>query len=98
MTIHRRQFLGHMAAGSAILTMPAFLNGCAVSPATDLTAAALFSAGVTVFIKRLTRTESPLTIMKPVVTPMGERGSLPPTRPMLVQWRRARSKRQKLRL
>ena len=30
MAIKRREFLGHMAAGSAILTVPAFLNGCAV--------------------------------------------------------------------
>ena len=28
-----RQFLGGMAAGSAILTMPAFLSGCGVTPA-----------------------------------------------------------------
>ncbi|MDJ0904473.1 MAG: metallopeptidase TldD-related protein [Woeseiaceae bacterium] len=34
MTIKRRTFLGHMAAGSAILTVPAFLNGCAVQQAT----------------------------------------------------------------
>lgn len=34
MTIKRRTFLGHMAAGSAVLTVPAFLNGCAVQQAT----------------------------------------------------------------
>ena len=39
MTIQRRQFLGHMAAGSAILTMPAFLSGCSVNQATQMTAA-----------------------------------------------------------
>lgn len=39
MTIHRRQFLGRVAAGSAILTMPAFLSGCGVLPATQTTAA-----------------------------------------------------------
>jgi TldD protein len=33
MTIKRRDFLGHMAVGSAVLTMPAFLNGCAVQQA-----------------------------------------------------------------
>ena len=38
MTIKRRDFLGHMAAGSAIVTMPAFLPGCGVTPATQLTA------------------------------------------------------------
>ena len=36
MTIKRRQFLGHMAAGSAILTMPAFLQGCGVQNATTV--------------------------------------------------------------
>ena len=36
MTIRRRQFLGQMAAGSAIVTMPAFLSGCGVQPATDI--------------------------------------------------------------
>jgi TldD protein len=30
MTIKRRAFLGHMAAGSAVLGMPAFLSGCGV--------------------------------------------------------------------
>ena len=34
MTIKRRDFLGHMAAGSAVLTMPGFLAGCGVQPAT----------------------------------------------------------------
>ncbi len=34
MTIKRREFLGSMAAGSAVLTMPAFLQGCAVPGAT----------------------------------------------------------------
>ena len=34
MTIKRRDFLGHVAAGSAIVTMPAFLSGCGVAPAT----------------------------------------------------------------
>ena len=36
MTIKRRAFLGHMAAGSAIITMPGFLQGCGVQPATVL--------------------------------------------------------------
>jgi TldD protein len=34
MTIKRRAFLGQMAAGSAVLTMPAFLQGCGVQTAT----------------------------------------------------------------
>ena len=34
MTIKRREFLGHVAAGSAILTVPAFLSGCSVQQAT----------------------------------------------------------------
>ena len=34
MAIKRRTFLGQMAAGSAVLTVPAFLNGCAVQQAT----------------------------------------------------------------
>lgn len=34
MTIKRRDFLGHMAAGSAILTVPAFLNGCGIQKVT----------------------------------------------------------------
>ena len=33
MTIRRRDFLSHMAAGSAVLTVPAFLNGCSVQQA-----------------------------------------------------------------
>ena len=36
MTIKRREFLGRMAAGSAILSMPAFLQGCGVMPATQV--------------------------------------------------------------
>lgn len=36
MEIKRRQFLGGMAAGSAILTMPAFLAGCGIAPATKI--------------------------------------------------------------
>jgi len=36
MTIKRRAFLGHMAAGSAIITMPGFLQGCGVQSATIL--------------------------------------------------------------
>ncbi|MGI9262722.1 MAG: TldD/PmbA family protein [Woeseiaceae bacterium] len=39
MTIKRRAFLGHMAAGSAILTMPAFLQGCGVQNATAVSRA-----------------------------------------------------------
>lgn len=39
MTIKRRDFLGHMAAGSAILTMPAFLSGCGVNQARQMAAA-----------------------------------------------------------
>ena len=38
MTIRRREFLGQMAAGSAIVTMPAFLSGCGVNPATEVAA------------------------------------------------------------
>ena len=38
MTIKRRDFLGHMAAGSAIVTMPAFLNGCGVQQAMQIAA------------------------------------------------------------
>ena len=34
MTIKRREFLGHVAAGSAIITMPAFLSSCGVQQAT----------------------------------------------------------------
>jgi TldD protein len=39
MTIKRRLFLGQMAAGSAVLTMPGFLTGCGVIPATTMTEA-----------------------------------------------------------
>lgn len=39
MTIKRRQFLGHMAAGSAVLTMPTFLSGCGVQTATAISEA-----------------------------------------------------------
>ena len=38
MTIKRRDFLGHMAAGSTIVTMPAFLNGCGVQQAMQISA------------------------------------------------------------
>ncbi len=34
MTIKRREFLGRVAAGSAILTMPGFLAGCSIQQAT----------------------------------------------------------------
>ena len=40
MTIKRREFLGSMAAGSAILTMPAFLQGCGVQGPTAVSQAA----------------------------------------------------------
>jgi len=36
MTLKRREFLGHVAAGSAVVTMPAFLPGCGVQPATNI--------------------------------------------------------------
>jgi len=36
MTIKRRVFLGHMAAGSAILTVPGFLTGCSIQQATAI--------------------------------------------------------------
>jgi TldD protein len=36
MTIKRREFLGRMAAGSAILTVPGFLTGCSVQQATAI--------------------------------------------------------------
>ena len=36
--IKRRDFLGHIARGSAIVTMPAFLSGCGVQQATQLAA------------------------------------------------------------
>ena len=39
MTIRRREFLGHMAAGSAVLTMPTFLSGCGVQSATAISQA-----------------------------------------------------------
>ncbi len=38
MTIKRRDFLGQVAAGSAVLTMPGFLGGCGVQPATRIAA------------------------------------------------------------
>jgi TldD protein len=34
MTIKRREFLGHVAAGSAVLSMPAFLSACGIQRAT----------------------------------------------------------------
>jgi len=37
MIIKRREFLGHVAAGSAVVTMPAFLSGCGVNRATVVT-------------------------------------------------------------
>jgi TldD protein len=36
MEIKRRTFLGGMAAGSAVLTMPAFLAGCGINPAVSV--------------------------------------------------------------
>ncbi len=36
MTIKRREFLGTVAAGSAVLTMPGFLSGCGVQGATAI--------------------------------------------------------------
>jgi len=36
MEIKRRDFLGHMAAGSAIVTMPTFLTGCGVNQAIQM--------------------------------------------------------------
>jgi len=39
MTIKRRQFLGHMAASGAVLTMPTFLQGCGVQNATAVSQA-----------------------------------------------------------
>ena len=36
MAMKRRDFLGHMAAGSAVVTMPAFLSGCGVQSATAI--------------------------------------------------------------
>lgn len=38
MTIKRRDFLGTVAAGSAVVTMPVFLSGCGVQPATSVKA------------------------------------------------------------
>jgi len=40
MTIKRRDFLGSVAAGSAIITMPGFLTGCGVQTATAIATAA----------------------------------------------------------
>lgn len=39
MAIKRREFLGHMAVGSAVLTMPAFLQGCGAQNATAVSQA-----------------------------------------------------------
>jgi len=39
MTIKRRDFLGTVAAGSAIITMPGFLSGCGVQNATTIASA-----------------------------------------------------------
>jgi TldD protein len=39
MKIKRREFLGRLATGSAILTMPAFIAGCGVNPAKEVTTA-----------------------------------------------------------
>ncbi len=39
MTIKRRDFLGSVAAGSAIITMPGFLTGCGVQTATAIASA-----------------------------------------------------------
>ena len=39
MTIKRRDFLGTVAAGSAIITMPGFLSGCGVQNAATLASA-----------------------------------------------------------
>ena len=39
MTIKRRDFLGSVAAGSAIITMPGFLSGCGIQQATTIAAA-----------------------------------------------------------
>ena len=39
MAIKRREFLGSVAAGSAIVTMPGFLSGCGIQSATALSAA-----------------------------------------------------------
>ena len=39
MTIKRRDFIGSVAAGSAIITMPGFLSGCGVQTATAIASA-----------------------------------------------------------
>jgi len=39
MTIKRRDFLGSVAAGSAIITMPGFLSGCGIQTATAIASA-----------------------------------------------------------
>jgi TldD protein len=39
MTIKRRDFLGTVAAGSAIITMPGFLSGCGIQMATTVASA-----------------------------------------------------------
>lgn len=39
MTIKRRDFLGSVAAGSAVVTMPGFLSGCGIQTATALSSA-----------------------------------------------------------
>ncbi len=39
MTIKRRDFLGTVAAGSAVITMPGFLSGCSVQSATAISSA-----------------------------------------------------------
>jgi hypothetical protein len=36
MTMKRREFIGRMAAGSAVLSMPAFLSGCGIQQATSV--------------------------------------------------------------
>ena len=36
MTMKRREFIGRMAAGSAVLSMPAFLSGCGMQQATSV--------------------------------------------------------------
>ena len=64
MTIKRREFLGHVAAGSAVLTMPAFLGGCSVQQATavaDTTPANPFMEWFGVDQSTVTRVMSELT-------------------------------------
>ena len=39
MTIKRRDFLGSVAAGSAIVTMPGFLSECAIPTETSIASA-----------------------------------------------------------